>query len=42
MRAGVLPSAHHEPDEPENEEHGGCDPQEMDGEAGAKENQDEQ
>ena len=42
MCAGVLPSAHHESDEPENQEHGCCDPQEMDGKAGAKEKQHEQ
>jgi hypothetical protein len=42
MCAGVLPSAHRKSDEPENEEHHGCDPQKMDGEAEAKENQHEQ
>jgi hypothetical protein len=42
MCAGVLPAAHRKSDEPENEEHGGRDPQEMDGEAGAEEDQHEQ
>jgi hypothetical protein len=39
---GVLPSAHRESDEPENEEHDGRDPQEMDCETGTEEDQDEQ
>jgi hypothetical protein len=42
MCACVLPSSHGKSDEPENEEHDGRDPQEMDGEAEAKEEQHEQ
>jgi hypothetical protein len=42
MCAGTLPSSHGEPDEPEDEKYDGCDPQEMDGKAQAKEEQHEQ
>jgi hypothetical protein len=38
----VLPSADSKPDKPENQEHHGRDPQEMDCETSTKENQNEQ
>jgi hypothetical protein len=42
MGAGVLPSAHGESDKPENEEHKGGDPEQMDRKAEAEEEQHEQ
>ncbi len=42
MRAGVLPSANGKSYEPKNQEYDGRDPQEMDCESGAKEDQYEQ
>jgi hypothetical protein len=42
MRAGTLPAAHDESEEPENEENGGHDPKDVEGKARAKENEYEQ
>jgi hypothetical protein len=41
MCAGILPAANGESDEPHHEEHGGRDPEQMDGEPGSEQDEHE-